>query len=209
LRAKGKHPKPPGEMTRVDERSHPSDPDSRRMRNGKQPEHRQAHNARAVVDAGGSRPIVGARVADRAGHRNEPVADIAAIAAELGRPETVPAGHGHANGDAVAALAESDIEALVAIAAAAAPRLPPGQGPPAPENARPSIHPNPFSPSRRPSIAPPTDDNEITQHENPTPRSDRRLARIDARNGAKIRPTVRSTAVIAAGRGNDALPGSG
>lgn len=38
---------------------------------------------------------------------------------------------------------------------------------------------------------------------------DKQRSERGARNGAKIRPAVRSTAVIAAGRGNDALPGSG
>ncbi len=70
-----------------------------------------------MVDAGGSRLIVGARLTNRAGDRNELVADSAAIPAELGRPETVLADNGYANGDEVAALAESDIEALVATGA--------------------------------------------------------------------------------------------
>ena len=72
-----------------------SDPDSRLMRKSKQHEYRQAYNAQAVVDAGGSQLIVGARVtncaSDRAGggHRGDPV---------LGRPATVLADNGYANG---------------------------------------------------------------------------------------------------------------
>ncbi len=88
------------------------------MRKSKQHEYRQAYNAQAVVDAGGSQLIVGARVTNCASDRNELVADIAAIPAELGRPETVLADNGYANGEEVAALAESDIEALVATGAA-------------------------------------------------------------------------------------------
>ncbi len=88
------------------------------MRKSKSHEYRQAYDAQAVVDAGGSQPIVGARVTNCASDRNELVADIAAIAADLGRPETVLADNGHANGDAVAALAARDIEAVVATAAA-------------------------------------------------------------------------------------------
>ena len=57
---------------------------------------------------------MGARVTNCASDRNELVADIAAIPAVLGRPTTVLADNGYANGDEVAALAESDIEALVA-----------------------------------------------------------------------------------------------
>ena len=80
------------------------------MRKSKQHEYRQAYNAQAVVDAGGSQLIVGARVTNCASDRNELVADIAAIPAVLGRPATVLADNGYANGDEVAALAESDIE---------------------------------------------------------------------------------------------------
>ena len=50
---------------------------------------RHSNYAQAVVDAGGSQLIVGARVGTCASDRDELVADIAAIAAELGRPETV------------------------------------------------------------------------------------------------------------------------
>ncbi len=117
-RAKGKHPKPPDETPRASEQSNLSDPDSRLMRKSKRHEYRQAYNAQAVVDAEGSQLIVGARVTDCASDRNELVADIEAIPAALGRPETVLADNGYANGEEVAALAESDIEALVATAAA-------------------------------------------------------------------------------------------
>ena len=114
-RAQGKHPKPPDETPRPDEQSNLSDPDSRLMRKSKKHEYRQAYNAQAVVDAGGSQLILGARVSNCASDRNELVADIAAIPAEL--PETILADSGYANGDEVAARAESGIEALVATAA--------------------------------------------------------------------------------------------
>ncbi|MEE8502060.1 MAG: IS1182 family transposase [Kiloniellales bacterium] len=122
-RAKGKQPKPPEEMPRPDEQSNLSDPDSRLMRKSKKHEYRQAYNAQAVVDAAGSQLIVGARVSDCASDRNELVADIAAIPAEVGRPDMVLADNGYANGDEVAALAENGIEALVATAAAGRRRL--------------------------------------------------------------------------------------
>ena len=51
-------------------------------------------------------------------------------------------------------------------------------GPAAPKIARPSIHPNPSSRFRRTSIAPPTDDSQITQHRIPTLKSDRLLVPI-------------------------------
>ena len=70
-----------------------------------------------MVDAGGSLLIVGARIGTCASDRNELVADIGAIAAELGRPETVLADNGYANGAEVAALEASGIEALVSTSA--------------------------------------------------------------------------------------------
>ena len=117
-RAKGKRPKPPDETPRPDEQSNLSDPDSRLMRKSKHHEYRQAYNAQAVVDAGGgAQLILGARVSNCASDRGELVADIEAIPAELGLPGTILADNGYANGDEVAALAESGIEALVATAA--------------------------------------------------------------------------------------------
>ena len=56
-RAKGKRPKPPGGTPRGDEQSNLSDPDSRLMRKSKRHEFRQAYNAQAVVDAGGSQRL--------------------------------------------------------------------------------------------------------------------------------------------------------
>ena len=116
-RARGKQPKPPDGTPRRREQSNLSDPDSRLMRKSKRHEFRQAYNAQAVVDAGGSQLIVGARISNCASDRNELVADIAAIAADLGRPGTVLADNGYANGAEVAALEASGIEALVATAA--------------------------------------------------------------------------------------------
>ena len=95
-RAKGKPPKPPEGTPRGGEQSNLSDPDSRLMRKSKRHEFRQAYNAQAVVDAGGSQLIVGARISNCASDRNELVADIAAIAADLGRPGTVLADNGYA-----------------------------------------------------------------------------------------------------------------
>ncbi len=113
-RAKGRHPKPPDDKPRADEQSNLSDPDSRLMRKSKHHEYRQAYNAQAVVDGGGSQLILGARVSNCASDRNELVADIQAIPAALGRPETVLADSGYANGADVESLAEAGIEALVA-----------------------------------------------------------------------------------------------
>ena len=59
---------------------------------------------------------MGARVSTCASDRNELVADIEAVASELGRPETVLADNGYANGAEVAALEARGIEALVSTA---------------------------------------------------------------------------------------------
>ena len=112
-RSKGKHPKPPDETPGGNEQSNLSDPDSRLMRKSKNHEYRQAYNAQAVVDAGGSQLILGARISQCASDRNELVADIEAIPAALGRPGTILADNGYANGEEVAALAEAGIDALV------------------------------------------------------------------------------------------------
>lgn len=113
-RAKGRHIKVPDETPRPDEQSNLSDPDSRLMRKSKKHEYRQAYNAQAVVDATGSQLILGKRISQCASDRNELVADIAAIPAELGQPETALADSGYANGDEVESLAELGIEVLVA-----------------------------------------------------------------------------------------------
>ena len=116
-RAKGQHPKPPAETPAAAAQSNLSDPDSRLMRKSKHHEYRQADNAQAAVDAGGSQLIVGARISQCASDRNDLVADIEAIPAVLGRPETVLADNGYANGAEVAALEADGIEALVSTSA--------------------------------------------------------------------------------------------
>ena len=116
-RARGKHPKPPDETPGPSEQSNLSDPDSRLMRKSKRHEYRQAYNAQAAVDADGSQLIVSARVGQCASDRNELVADIAAIPAVLGRPETVLADNGYANGAEVASLEARGIAVLVSTAA--------------------------------------------------------------------------------------------
>lgn len=116
-RAKGKRPKPPDATPGGAEQSNLVDPDSRLMRKSKQHESRQACNAQAVVDADGSQLILGARVSQCASDRNELVANIEAIPAELGRPGTALADSGYAHGEQVERLAERGIDALVATAA--------------------------------------------------------------------------------------------
>ncbi|MGH2804436.1 MAG: transposase [Thermoleophilaceae bacterium] len=116
-RAKGKHPKPPQATPGGDEQSNLSDPDSRLMRKSRNHEYRQAYNAQAVVDAEGSQLILGARVSHCASDRNELGANIAAMPAAVGRPQTALADNGYANGAEVERLAASGIEVLVATGA--------------------------------------------------------------------------------------------
>ena len=116
-RAKSKHPKAPEEAPRAEEQSNLSGPDNRLMRKSKKHEYRQTYNAQAVLDADGSQLILGARISQCASDRNELVADIDAIPVVVGRPGTVLADNGYANGTEVTALAESGIETLVATGA--------------------------------------------------------------------------------------------
>ncbi|MGH6904252.1 MAG: transposase [Geminicoccaceae bacterium] len=116
-RAKDKHPKPPNAAPGRDEQSNLSDPDSRLMRKSKHHEYRQAYNAQAVVDAEGSQLILGARISQCASDRNELGANIGAIPAAVGRPQTALADNGYAHGDEVESLAENGIEVLVATGA--------------------------------------------------------------------------------------------
>lgn len=116
-RAKGKHPKPPDEAPGRGEQSNLSDPDSRLMRKSKNHEYRQAYHAQAVVDAEGSQLILSTRVSQCASDRKELRANIAAIPAAVGRPETALADNGYAHGDEVESLAENGVEVLVATGA--------------------------------------------------------------------------------------------
>lgn len=113
-RRKGRHIKPPKEAPEESEQSNLTDPDSRLMRKNKRSEYRQAYNAQAVVDAQGSQLVLGARVSQCASDRNELVANIETLPAELEQPERVLADNGYASGDEVAELESRAIEVLVA-----------------------------------------------------------------------------------------------
>lgn len=116
-KAKGKHPKAPDDEPKAEAQTNLTDPDSRLMRKNKQAEYRQSYNAQAVVDANGTQLILGTGVSQCASDRNELVAAVATVPAEIGRPTTVLADSGYANGDEVHTLAQRGIEALVATGA--------------------------------------------------------------------------------------------
>ena len=114
---KGKKPKPPDATPGNGEQSNLTDPDSRLMRKNKQSEYRQSYNAQAAVDAEGSMLILGARITQCAGDRNERVATVESIPEVVGSRDTVLADNGYACGDEVETLNGREIEVLVATGA--------------------------------------------------------------------------------------------
>ena len=85
------------------------------MRKSKRSEYRQSYNAQAAVDADGSQLVLGVNVSQSASDANELVPTPAAIPASIGKPETVLADTGYANGEAVEAVEKDGTEVLVAI----------------------------------------------------------------------------------------------
>ena len=78
---------------------------------------RQACNAQAVVDADGSRLVLGCRVSRSATDRRELVADVDAVPAAVGVPDRVLADSGCASGGEVAELGGRGMDLLVATGA--------------------------------------------------------------------------------------------
>ena len=113
--AGGKAPSPPSETPRPGEQSNLTDPESRIMRKSKRSEYRQSYNAQAAVDADGSQLVLGVNVSQCASDAHELVPTVAAIPASIGKPETVLADTGYADGDSVGTLEKDGIEVLVAI----------------------------------------------------------------------------------------------
>ena len=111
----GRPPSPPSETPQPKEQTNLTDPESRIMRKSKRSEYRQSYNAQAAVDADGTQLILGQAVSQCASDANELVPTVAAIPDQIGKPSTVLADTGYANGDAVTELQKNDIEVLVAI----------------------------------------------------------------------------------------------
>ena len=111
----GKPPSPPSETPEPQEQSNLTDPESRIMRKSKRSEYRQAFNAQASVDADGTQLVLSVNVSQCASDANELVPTVAAIPELIGKPVTVLADTGYANGDEVAELQRQGIEVLVAI----------------------------------------------------------------------------------------------
>ena len=114
---KGRKAKAPTEEPEAKQQINLTDADSALMRKSKRHEYRQAYNAQAVVDAGGSQWVLGSRVSTCASDRNELVADVEAVPVALGTASRVLADNGYATGSEVAQLQGRGVEVLVATAA--------------------------------------------------------------------------------------------
>jgi transposase len=93
--AKGPEPKPPKDTPEPDEQINLTDPDARLMRKSKREGYTQSYNAQAVVDAGGSRLIVGQRVSDCASDAGQMEPDLQSIPETLGSPDQALADCGY------------------------------------------------------------------------------------------------------------------
>ena len=116
-RRKGKKLNPPDATPSAKVQSNLTDPDSRLMRKNKRCEYRQSYNAQAVVSAEGSQLILSSGVSQCASDRNELVKAITTIPVVAGKPDTVLADNGYANGAEVEKLADMGVETLVATGA--------------------------------------------------------------------------------------------
>ena len=115
IRGKGQRIHKPKEEPTGKEQTNLTDADSHLMRKSRRSEYQQSYNAQAVVDAEGSQLVLSARVSQSASDKNELVADIEAIPADVGKPTQVLADNGYANGVEVAALSDQGIDSLVAL----------------------------------------------------------------------------------------------
>ena len=111
---KGRRIRAPREEPAGKQQINLTDADSGLMRKSKQHEYRQAYNAQAVVDAGGSQLVLGARVSTNASDRRELVADVDAVPSSVGTVKEVLADNGYATGSEVAKLEQRGMEVLVA-----------------------------------------------------------------------------------------------
>lgn len=110
-----------------------TDPDSALMRKSRRHEFRQAYNAQAAVDADGSQLVLATEVARTPSDAPTFQDTVDALEAILGRPETILADAGFANGDVVGALEKRGIEVLVAVDRSEAQRPYDFRPPPAPD----------------------------------------------------------------------------
>lgn len=117
---KGRHIKEPVEGPADSEQANLTDDDSRIMRKNSRSEFIQGYNAQAVVDAEGTMLVVASRVTNNAADANELTADVEAIPASVGKPETILADSGYASGESIAKVQAGGMRVLVPVSRAAA-----------------------------------------------------------------------------------------
>jgi hypothetical protein len=104
---KGRDHKPPEDTPGPDERINLTDADASLMRKGKSEGYTQSYNAQAVVDADGSRLIVGQCMSTCPSDQGQLVADVQSIPATLGQPTAVLADCGYVDRAAFAQLQQT------------------------------------------------------------------------------------------------------
>lgn len=106
-RDRGRPPQPPTSGPGPEELINLTDADAQLMRKSVNDSYTQSYNAQAVVDAEGSRLIVGQRVSTCSGDGGELAADMQSIPAVLGQPTAALADAGYASRAAFAQLQTS------------------------------------------------------------------------------------------------------
>ena len=119
----GEAPPAPADVRPPPERqTNLTDPDSALMRKSQRHEFRQAYNAQAAVDADGSQLVLATEVGRTPSDAPTFQALVDALEATLGRPSTLLADAGFANGEVVGGLEQRGIEVLVAVSRSTEPR---------------------------------------------------------------------------------------
>jgi len=115
--AKGPAPKPPKDTPEPDEQINLTYPDARLMRKSQRESYTQSYNAQAVVDAGGSRLIVGQRVSDCASDAGQMEPDLQSIPETLGSPTQALADCGYVDREVFERLAKErpDLDLYVSV----------------------------------------------------------------------------------------------
>ena len=110
--------KPPSGTPEDSQQMNLVDPDSSIMRKSRRDGWQQAYNAQIVVDAEGSRLILGEYVIQSPSDANEIEPALASIDDQMGMPERVLADAGYVNADAIERVQKNGTEVYVAISAA-------------------------------------------------------------------------------------------
>ena len=112
---KGPKPKPPKATPDDHEQINLTDSDSRLMRKSKREGYTQSYNAQAVVDADGSRLILGGHVTTCASDANELKPGIDSVPQEVGEVSAVLADSGYVDSETWALLEQGGVDVYVAV----------------------------------------------------------------------------------------------